>query len=87
MLIKTRMDEIFVQCAFADAGDKTFPDAGTAARTERMGFLVPVIEAADNENLFGVGRPHREIDPFYAVPNQSTGAEFLVGARVASLVE
>ena len=37
-------DVVLVQRAFADSGHKSFPDAGTPARLQRMRLRVPAIE-------------------------------------------
>ena len=41
-----RNDVELIQRAFADAGQKSFPDTGTAASLKRMGSRVPSDEAA-----------------------------------------
>jgi hypothetical protein len=50
------MDEIFVERAFVDTGNKTFPDPRIAARMKPIALLVPMVKSAGHENLLGIGR-------------------------------
>src|SRR5438445_1548135 len=62
--------------AFADAGNKNFPYAGSSERTQRMTTAVPVVEIAHDTDALGIGRPNGKTGPVHPVDGAQLRAEF-----------
>src|SRR6266581_6728646 len=82
-----RFDVKFVECAFGDAGDETFPDSRGAAGIETVHFGIPAVEAADNRNRTSIRRPHAEDRAGVAIVGDKMGSHLFVEAVVTALVE
>ncbi len=81
------MDEIFVERAFVDTGNKTFPDPRISARMKPIALLVPMVKSAGHENLLGIGRPDGEIGSLDSFADEPVRTKFFVRARITPLVE
>ena len=87
MAVVARDDVKLVDRAFADIGDKPFPNARLPILLQGMGLMIPAVEVADGVDALGIRRPHREIRSRRAVALHETGAEFVVQAIMRALIE
>jgi hypothetical protein len=76
-----------VQIAGSQAGDEQFPDAGTAARAHGVYAAIPVVEAADHRDAFGIRRPNREAHTIDAIHLHAVAAQAAPGFKQFALVE
>jgi hypothetical protein len=82
-----RANVILIQSALADAGNEAFPNAGAGFRRKRLAGLVPIIEIADDRNLFRVGRPDGEVSAAFTGMLHDMGAELVIETKMAALIE
>ena len=87
MSLIVRNDVVLVQRAFADAGNKPFPDTRTAARQQRMRLRVPAVEIADHGNRAGVRRPNSEVGARLPPDRGDVRAQLVVNPVVRAFVE
>jgi len=81
-------DVVFVDGATAQAGDKTFPNAGTVfPDLQGMGCLVPVVEVAHDGNLLGVGSPQGEMSSGDAPDTDKVSPHLFEEGKVAAFLE
>jgi hypothetical protein len=78
---------VFVDGAFADFGEKEFPDAGRAAWTHGMHAAVPAIHNADDADAFCGGGPDGEVGSGNSSDGVEMRAEFFVGVEMAAFAE
>ena len=73
------LDEVLVERALLDAGNKALPDATGLGRVERRGRLVPAVEVADDVDAPHVRRPDGKVVAVSAVVRDGgVGAHLLV---------
>ena len=80
-------DEVLIDFALADVGDKYFPDAGDAAGGHLVGGSIPAVEIAYDEDFAGVRRPDGKADAGRALVLGEMSAELLVTAVVRPFAE
>ena len=83
-----RNDVILVQRAFADSGNKSFPDAGTPARLQRMGLRIPAVEVCRPPKLraaFGAQTP--KYVPGLSADGGEVRTQLVVNPVVGAFVE
>jgi len=91
--IEARTDVILVERALADVRNEAFPDARGTLGLQTVTSFLPAVELANDTDVIGVGRPHREVGAIVAVgagdaaARDHMSAQFIVQPKVAALVE
>jgi len=87
MSVMTGFDVKLIERAFANSRNEAFPNAGTSARPQTMGFRMPLIKAADDGNFARIGGPHAEARSRLAAGFAGVRTHLFVHAIVAALVK
>ena len=82
-----RNDVELIQRAFADAGQKSFPDTGTAARLKGMRSWVPSIEAAYYGHGTRIRRPNSEAGSWLITNGRDVRAQLVIDPVMCSFVK
>ena len=85
--LKAGMKVEFVVGAGPHPGDEAVPDARLAPGHQGVGGLIPVVEVADDEDLFGIRGPDREVSARHAVQGYGVGPQLVVQPEMAALVK
>ena len=81
LLAGSGLDEVLVEDALLDAGNKALPDAARLSGGKRRGPLIPAVEVADDVDALDVGRPDGKVIALGAVVrHRGVRAELLVAA-------
>ncbi len=86
-IIFLSFDFVFVNFAFAEAGNKNVPHPAGRIFAHHAGAAVPVIKVSDHRNPFGVGCPDGKADAFYTVLFTNVGAELFIHLKVVSFAQ
>ena len=78
MTVVARHDVILVARPCAGLWYESLPNARMAVRMERVGSAVPVIEVANDADVFRIGRPHGELSSLNAFERHRVRTEFLI---------
>ena len=85
--VEARADMVFIKRAFAYFRKIAFPDTRLPFGVETVAAFVPSIKLADDGYVIGVRRPDRKVRTRVFVWFHDVGAEFVIQAKVAALVE
>ena len=80
-------DVELVQASLANSGNESFPDSGTALRLQRVGLVVPGVEAADYKNIARIRSPNAEHSTRGALRLHQVRSHFFVNAVMAALIK
>jgi len=82
------MDVVFVQGAFFQAGNKTFPNTrAVPTRGEGMFLSIPKIEVTNHRNGLSIGRPHGKVHAFLAIDFDQMAAHFFINPKMSTRLE
>ena len=85
--VMLRDDMELINGTISDSGNEPLPDAGTSTGAQRMGTVVPSVEAANDCHLARVRSPNAETCALLAANRSEVGTQLFIGAVMAAFVE